>query len=246
MYTFDSRIRYSESDSEGRLTFSSLLNYFQDCSTFQSEDLGLGIGYLQSLHLVWVLASWSVAVERYPRLCEEVEIGTFPYEFRGCLGARNFFLRDRQGRYLAKAGSLWTLLDTDRMKPVSAPVSMLEKYRLEPRLEMEYPPRKIPLPPDCLEQEPLTVRRYHLDTNRHVNNGRYIDMAMAYLPEGFAVRRMRAEYRKQAWLDDVICPYVGKTQETYVVSLKDRQGSPYANIELSCGGVAVREDPAKE
>ena len=46
MYAFDSRIRYSETDSEGRLTLNALLNYFQDCSTFHSEDVGLGIGYM--------------------------------------------------------------------------------------------------------------------------------------------------------------------------------------------------------
>ena len=44
MYAFDSRIRYSETDSEGYLTLDALLNYFQDCSTFHSEDVGLGIG----------------------------------------------------------------------------------------------------------------------------------------------------------------------------------------------------------
>ena len=49
MYAFDSRIRYSETDSEGRLTLNALLNYFQDCSTFHSEDVGLGIGYMLSL-----------------------------------------------------------------------------------------------------------------------------------------------------------------------------------------------------
>lgn len=29
MYAFDSRIRYSETDSEGRLTLNALLNYFR-------------------------------------------------------------------------------------------------------------------------------------------------------------------------------------------------------------------------
>ena len=47
MYAFDSRIRYSETDSEGELTLDALLNYFQDCSTFHSEDVGLGIGYMR-------------------------------------------------------------------------------------------------------------------------------------------------------------------------------------------------------
>ena len=47
MYAFDSRIRYSECDSEGKLAVTGLLNYFQDCSTQQSEDLGVGV---EALH----------------------------------------------------------------------------------------------------------------------------------------------------------------------------------------------------
>ena len=51
MYAFDSRIRYSETDSEGELTLNALLNYFQDCSTFHSEDVGLGIGYMKEIEI---------------------------------------------------------------------------------------------------------------------------------------------------------------------------------------------------
>ena len=98
MYSFNSKIRYSECDSDGRLTLPSLLNYFQDCSTFQSEELGVGVGYLKAHHQVWVLSAWQIEVERYPRLCEEVEIGTFPHEFKAFLGSRNFFMRTKDGR----------------------------------------------------------------------------------------------------------------------------------------------------
>ena len=41
MYSYQSRIRYSELDETGHLKIESLLDYFQDCSTFHSEDLGL-------------------------------------------------------------------------------------------------------------------------------------------------------------------------------------------------------------
>ena len=47
MYTFDSRIRYSEIGEDGNLTLPGLINYFQDCSTFQSEDLGIGTTVLK-------------------------------------------------------------------------------------------------------------------------------------------------------------------------------------------------------
>mgnify|MGYP000910713022 CR=1 FL=1 len=48
MYEFNSRVRYSEIDHHGTLTLPALINYFQDCSTFQSEDVGLGTEVLKA------------------------------------------------------------------------------------------------------------------------------------------------------------------------------------------------------
>lgn len=42
MYTFQSRVRYSELDPERKLSIASIVDYFQDCSTFHSEQLGGG------------------------------------------------------------------------------------------------------------------------------------------------------------------------------------------------------------
>ena len=97
MYAFDSRIRYSETDSDGYLTLDALLNYFQDCSTFHSEDVGLGIGYMKEIGQVWVLSSWQIVVNRYPKLGEKVKIVTLPYELKVFLGYRIFALMDDQG-----------------------------------------------------------------------------------------------------------------------------------------------------
>ena len=36
MYEFDSRVRYSETDAQGRMTWLALMDYFQDCSVFHS------------------------------------------------------------------------------------------------------------------------------------------------------------------------------------------------------------------
>lgn len=235
MYTFDSRIRYSESDSQGKLTLASLLNYFQDASTFHSEDVGLGVEYLRGKALGWVLSSWQIVVDRYPCQCERVEVGTFPYEFRGFLGSRNFFLRGSQGEYLAKANSLWTLLDTEKMKPVAPDRDMLEGYVLEERLPMDYAPRKIQIPQGGERLETIAVKKHHLDTNHHVNNGQYVAMAMEYLPENFVIGQMRAEYKKQAWLNDVLYPYVAVQDGCWWISLRDGDGVPYVNVEFGQG-----------
>lgn len=232
MYSFKSKIRYSETDCEGKLSMASLLNYFQDCSTFQSEELGVGLDYMEQNHIVWVLSSWQIVVNRYPGLCEEVVIGTLPYEFKGFLGYRNFVMRTPDGETLAVANSLWSLLDLNTGKPGAPSEELRLKYPLEERLPMDYAPRKILLPEGGVYQEPFAVKKHHLDTNHHVNNGQFVDMAMEFLPEKFPIGQMRAEYKKQAFLDDILYPYVAEEDSKCVVNLADADGKTYVTVEF--------------
>ena len=232
MYAFDSRIRYSETDSEGELTLNALLNYFQDCSTFHSEDVGLGISYMKEIGQAWVLSSWQIVVDRYPKLGEKVKIVTLPYELKGFLGYRNFAMLDEEGNYLAKANSLWSLLDMTTGKPVAVNEAMHKGYGIDEKLDMDYAPRKITVPEGGQLLEPIVVKNHHLDTNHHVNNGQYVNIAMEYLPDDFLIHQMRAEYKKQAFLDDVLYPYIVSVEIGYVVSLRDEEGRPYVSVEF--------------
>lgn len=232
MYTFESRVRYSETDCEGKLTMASLINYFQDCSTFQSEDLGLGLEYLKQRHLVWVLSSWQIVVDRYPKMGERVTIGTLPYEIKGFLGYRNFFMKEESGAYIARANSLWSLLNTETGRPAAVLEEMLKGYQLSEKLDMDYAPRRIAIPGEGIVKEALVVKKHHLDTNHHVNNQQFIDMAMDYLPDDFRVGQVRAEYKKQAFLNDVLTPRVTETVRSVVIVLADGEGKPYVTAEF--------------
>lgn len=232
MYAFDSRIRYSETGSEGRLTLNALLNYFQDCSTFHSEDVGLGIGYMKEIGQVWVLSAWQIVVNRYPQLGEKVRIVTLPYELKAFLGYRNFAMLDEKGEYIAKANSLWSLLDVTTGKPVIVNEAMRKGYVADEKLDMDYAPRKITVPEGGQLLESIVVKKHHLDTNHHVNNGQYVNIAMEYLPDDFVIRQMRAEYKKQAFLEDVLHPYVVQTENGYIICLQDEEGRPYVSVEF--------------
>lgn len=235
MYTFQSRIRYSEVGVDGNLTLESLLDYFQDSSTFHSEDIGLGVEYLQKRHLAWVLSAWQIVVERYPCLCENVVIGTSPYDFKGFLGYRNFLMQTESGERLACANSIWTLMDMEKMIPAKPPVEMVEGYVISDRLQMNYAPRKIAIPAGGTLQEELQVRPHHLDTNGHVNNGQYVRMAMDYIPNNFQISQLRAEYKRQAVLHDIMIPLVtvNEAKTLYTISLSGKDGNPYSIIEVT-------------
>lgn len=214
------------------MTLQSLLDYFQDCSTFHSEDIGLGVDYFRQIHQVWLLSAWQICVNRYPKVYEQIVIGTEPYDFRGFIGCRNFEMKTKEGEVLAYANSIWSLMDTEKMVPVKPNEKMLAGYVLEEKYPMAYAPRKIAVPKDGAEEEPFTVKPHHLDTNHHVNNGQYVRMAMDYVQEKFEVRQLRVEYKMQALLGDIIYPVVCGGEGTYVVSLNNEDEKPYCIVEI--------------
>ena len=233
MYSFKSRVRYSEVGEDKKLSLNSIINYFQDCSTFQSEELNNGVERLEKLHRVWVLSSWQIVIERYPDLCEEIETGTWPYHFKNFMGYRNFVMQDKEGKRLAYGNSLWSFLDTDTGLPVRVPEDIEKAYVLEEKLDMKYASRKVPMPKEGETGEPFPVQKHHLDTNHHVNNGQYIQMAREYIPEDFPIHQLRAEYKKSAVLGDMIYPVTALEDGCYTVGLCDELGRPYAVVELS-------------
>lgn len=232
MYEYDSRVRLSEVDQHQRMTLNAVLNYFQDCSSFHSEDLGVGIEYLNEHNRMWVLRSWKIVVDRYPYMGEQIKVGTWPYEFGRMTGRRNFRLLDNQGKMAAYADSEWVLMDTERMRPTKIEESLSGAYTLEPGLDMGSEEGKICLPEQMESRDAFEVHEYHLDVNRHVNNGQYVQMAAEYLPEDFEIHQMRAEYKKSAVLGDVIYPGVKVSSDGVTVVLGDQNEKPYAVIEF--------------
>ncbi len=236
MYQFRSRVRYSETDPDAKLSYLGMMNYLQDCSTFQSEDVGVGVGYLKSVNKAWLLTSWDIEIERRPGLGEEICVATWPYDFKGIYGYRNFSIKDEEGNMLVKADSLWFLYDTVSESPMRVTEEDTSPYEpCEPRLGMEKMPRKISLPGEMYEAARLRVMRHQIDTNLHVNNAQYIDMVREALPDSAAgkeITGIRAEYRKAALLGDEIVIMLGTADNKYTASLRDPDGKIYANVEL--------------
>ena len=120
-YTFKSRVRFSEVDHTKRITLPGIVNYFQDCSTFQSEGLGLGLGvdHFAKHKRAWILSAWQVVIDRYPSLGEEISVSTWATEFNGLYGLRNFCMEDEGQQMTACANSVWVYMDIEKGRPQS-------------------------------------------------------------------------------------------------------------------------------
>lgn len=237
MYSFSGRVRYSECDEKKHLTVSSLLDYFQDCSTFQAESLGTGLDYVDAHRACWIVLFWQIQIERLPRFNETITTATWPYRFDKLFGCRNFKMEDEAGALLACASSVWVYYDMEKGRPVRIPQEMIKVYEheIDPALPLPEVPRKIVLPEELAAGEPFAVHPSDIDTNHHVNNGRYVRYALTQLPEGFPVRELRVEYVRAALLGDVITPFVSASDTEAVVKLAAADGTPYANVQFFSG-----------
>ena len=231
-FEFDARVRYSEIDHRGTLTLPALINYFQDCTTFQSEELGLGSEFLQREKKAWVLSYWQIIVDRYPGMCEQVTVGTFATKFSGFIGNRNMYMLDESGEQIACANSIWAFMDMEKGRPCRPKPEWISAYGTGEPLDMPYEERKILVPESFEDRESFPVRKYHIDTNEHVNNCQYVQMAMEMLPGDINVRQLRVDYKKSAVLGDMIFPKVSEEQDRTVVELCDEVGKAYAVVEM--------------
>ena len=232
MYRFESRVRFSEIDHTEMMTLPALVNYFQDCSTFHSESLGLGIEALKEKGKAWILSSWQIVVERYPKMGEEIHIETWPTGFEKMCGTRNFRMRTKDGEVLAYANSIWVYMDIRKGRPARPDEQEIAAYGEEEPLKMEYASRKIALPKETVPKERFPVRRSQIDTNEHVNNCQYIQMALEVMPECERASQVRVEYKRSAVMGDVIYPRTAVEALRKVIELCDENGGIFAVVEF--------------
>ena len=96
MYSYTTRVRYSEITQNRVASLLSIINYFQDCCTFEAEDRGVGIDWLNDHKTAWMLTSWQIKIDRKPKYCENIKVTTWACGFRFFVGKRNFTIENAE------------------------------------------------------------------------------------------------------------------------------------------------------
>ena len=170
------RVQYSYCDSFNRMTLSYLLKEAQEISMQHCDQLGLSNAFLASLGKVFLLAKLHVTVHDMPKGGQIVRIATIPYLPVRLQYPRFTRVYDREGTLLAEVDSRWMLVD------------------IESRRIVRRPPEDLPLPfpqieglgdfkfPKLADEDLRPAGRIRVqysmaDTNRHLNNAVYADLA---------------------------------------------------------------------
>lgn len=201
-------VHYYEVDYKKECLITSLMNYFQDIAIFQSENSGVGIDYLRENNIAWVLHKWDIDIKRYPVYGQKIKVRTIPYSLYKFYAYRKFEVEDEYGEIIVSANTEWLLINTESKKLVKIGEAMYRAYSLDNDCSKKYEIEDINAPDKIDFEKEFEVRYSDIDTNKHVNNVKYVDWSIETVPLeivlGYKLKKLQVIYKKETTFGEVI------------------------------------------
>lgn len=215
----DYNIHFYEVNYDKKADITSIMSYLGDLATYQSEELGVGIDYLMRNKMAWVVYKWDVHMDKYPEYNDTITVTTIPYSIRKFYAYRKFEIFNK-GEKIGEATSLWFLINTERRRPCRVPEDIYRAYglRVEDDQQLEF--EKLLLPSEISSEKSFDVRYSDIDTNKHVNNVKYVSWALENIPldvvKNCSVSSIRVIYEKETSYGETI------TVQTQMKEIEDK------------------------
>lgn len=186
----DYKINIFDVDSNHKCKFSSLVDFLWDVVISQSDYIGeTREGFVQN-QCIWVLLKYDITIYEYPKFKDTITVDTTVLGTKKFYGYRQNTIRNSEGKVIGEVFSTAILIDFEKRRPMRISSTQNEIYGLNGELNEVPPLDDIPKiqKEDYIKDYP--VRYSDIDSNGHVNNVKYMEMAVDTLP-----RYILNEYR---------------------------------------------------
>ncbi len=228
-------IGYSDINKEFQLSNTSILKFFQNATSIHSKSVG---DSLKNAKLGWFLTSYHVKIIKRPEYESWVKINTWSRDVKGFIASREFEIRDEENNLLVCALSNWARVNLQTQKLERISQETIEAYGKNKHSNFDI--LWLPKLKECdhvdFEKEYLIDRNF-IDTNKHMNNVAYLEIANLVLPDSVYEKPECLEfeimYKKSIYLGQrVKCLYT-EMQDHYIISIKSpEEDELYAIIKL--------------
>ena len=218
-------------DFNGVVTATAIMKYMQESANIQVRTMGPSNESLRERGQAFILSRFAMECKKPLHAYDKVEAKTWGAGNRRLLFQRCFTI-EKDGEEICRANATMGLLELPTHKLLTA-----EHYQAgftyEPPFETPVDER-MTLPKTNEEMTYLGDFRigYQVcDMNRHMNNTRYADVLLGYIPmEGKWVKHLAIRFAREAAMDDTITIY-GKEEEGGVYLFRTWRSDGQLNAE---------------
>ena len=229
-------IKYLDVDKNNKLTNKAIINFMQETAGGHSEKLHDGLNDKEKIGTAWILLNWRVKVYFRPRYKDILQINTWVRKQEKCFSYREFEIYCKN-ELVAKAETKWVLVNVKTEKITKIPEELSIKYEANGEKVFEDDMNeKLTNPKDSKLMYEEIVPRTKIDTNNHLNNIYYLDLAMESLPEEVyeneALSNIEIMYKKASTYKQKLLCYYKKEEEKHIVVIEDEKENIHAIINL--------------
>ncbi len=192
---------------------SSILKFYQEIANSHCEEFGFGFESLSKKNATFLLVNVSMDIIRTPILHEKVKVITWSAGKKGIRYIRRTIIEDEKGNVISSAESVWVLVDTSSHKIITKADDIGFDLPECDESFGELRCGKITHPDDMTLQGKRRIRYTDIDYNGHLNNCKYADFVMDFMPEsiiGKRVSHLDIYFHSEAMEGDKIEIYTGE------------------------------------
>jgi len=192
------------------LSNKGILRFLQEIACIHSGLCGSSLNNVKETGIAWVVLNWKLHVFSRPRWNTTLTIKTWSSNQKHISFYRDFEITDEDNNLVAVASSKWVPLDVINKTFAKMSPELISNYHIIDKHAFDEPIKeKLAEPEGSAFVKDYTVLQRDLDTNHHMNNLIYLDLACEALPVNFPPNFSDLEimYKHEAKLGDVLEMY---------------------------------------
>ncbi len=222
-----------QADYLRRLKLSSFFNLMQDGAYKNAEEYGYGFYRMESKGLIWVISRIKVNWENDAFFEDTLQFSTWAKGLEKIFFKRDYLL-ESENITIARATALWLIIDEKSRRPQRPRVITDYETTFIDESVVDEIPRKIEILEDTDFVFSKTVRHCDIDINGHMNNERYVELALDALPKDYFEKKLKTfeiEFKQEcSFGDELILTRKIMDNSVYVRACNDLSECLFAAI----------------
>ena len=200
VYEAEFNVRYSEVDRNNELKPISIMQYFQEIGCLHSDSIGMGMKH----NAAWIVIQWKVKILAKANWNDKIVVKTWASGVQGPYCMRDYEIY-RENELIAIGTSKWVLMDVETNKICRITNELFQLFNPNDKRVFNEPIEKLKPNDDYNNVITHKVILNDTDTNNHMNNIKYIELAINSIEED--INYIEVMYKHAALYGDTLKLY---------------------------------------